>query len=497
MNVVFILSDQHNPFFTGCYGHPLAETPAIDGLAARGVRFENAYCNYPLCVPGRASMFTGRYVFEIGTWDNALPWTGTPQGWSHHFRRSHALLTTIGKLDFKPSADHGVENEIDGGHRKSRDIHGLFRHEPDLPPRWSKHGQMLQSGPRDDLSEQSFGDFAHAERAAEWIRNERPADRPWILNVNFHQPHPSWPCPPKLWEKWDARVKLEDLPEKYFEPIEKLHPFHQSFAHHQCGRYATDEQMRRGVAAYLAHCELVDRNVQRVLDGIDAAGIAGETLVIYASDHGENCRAHQIWGKMNMYEDAIRVPLVIAGPDVRRGAVESSPVSMLDIFPTCADAVGVDGPAEFRGISLLGQCRGDADAPRNEYVLSEYHANGFPAAAFAVSDGKMKYVECVGERPMLFDLVNDPQELHDRVLEQPDAPETLAAIRHRRAWLCELLSPEAVDARAKADQAALRREMEADGTLADEIHKRGYERRADRLVPRPETVPEGFSPCGK
>ena len=109
MNVVFILSDQHNPFFSGCYGNSITRTPAIDSIAERGVRFENAYCASPLCVPTRGAMFTGRYVHEVGTWDNALAWTGAPSGWSHHFRDSGVGLTTVGKLDFKPDVDHGIE----------------------------------------------------------------------------------------------------------------------------------------------------------------------------------------------------------------------------------------------------------------------------------------------------------------------------------------------------------------------------------------------------
>jgi len=231
MNTVFILTDQHNPFFTGCYGHRLAETPALDSIAARGTRFQYAYCNSPLCVPARAALFTGRYVFENGCWDNALPWNGCMRGWPHFLRERSVQLTTIGKLDFQPGVDHGIGQELLAGHRSSRDIHGLFRHEPDNPPRWSEYQSMQRSGPRTDLKEEDFNDYKVAQRAAEWLLSERPTDRPWVLNVNFVQPHPAWPCPPQLWEKWQARVRIEDLEPKYFEPFEKLHPYHQSLTH--------------------------------------------------------------------------------------------------------------------------------------------------------------------------------------------------------------------------------------------------------------------------
>ncbi|HHN46358.1 MAG TPA: hypothetical protein ENN09_02850, partial [Planctomycetes bacterium] len=483
------------PFFTGCYGHKIAETPAIDRIAESGARFEYAYCASPLCTPTRAAMFAGRYVHEIGCWCNSTPWDGRSGGWSHYLRDNDIRLVTIGKLDFMPGVDHGVGTELLPSHRGSLDIHSLYREQP-IPPRWLKKAQMDQSGPRADLTAETFHDHHVAVRAAEWLANERPKDRPWVLNVNFTAPHPGWPCPPALWEKWNRKVRLEDLSPKYFEPLEKLHPYHRIFARHQCGAFASDEDMRRGHAAYLAHCEMMDARVALVLDALEKTGILGETLVIYASDHGETCRAHRSWGKMVQYEDSIRIPLVIMGPGVKNGALIRSPVSHLDIFPTIAEAVGLPHSPDFRGVSLLPACRAEPDAPCNDFVLSEYHANGFPAAAFSVSDGRFKYVECVGERPMLFDLHSDPDELHDLIIERPAASETAQAVSRARDWLCRICSPQAVDARAKKDQALLRSEIERSGQLVKEIVKRGYEPRTDALVPRREVVPSGFFPDG-
>ena len=492
MNVVFILSDQHNPFFTGCYGHPIAETPAIDRIARDGVRFQNAYCSSPLCVPTRAALFTGRYVFENACWDNCIAWDGKMRGWPHFFNDNNVSLTTIGKLDFAPDVDHGIETELMASHRRSRDIHSLYRENPDNPPRWQHYQQMNQSGPRADLTIETFNDYKVGTRACEWLQNERPAHRPWVLNVNYTQPHPGWPCPPALWEKWNARVKIDDLPDKHFESLDSLHPRVKITADHQTGSFATPEDVRRGYAAYLAHCEMVDLNVQRVIDNLESLGILDETLVMYASDHGENVRAHGIWGKMNMYEDGIRVPFCMMGPDIKPGAVETSPVSHLDIFPTICDAVGVEPPADFRGISLLAQAKADPDAARNEFILSEYHANGSPFGTFAVSDGRYKYVEFVGERGMMFDLKNDPDEFRDLLKETPSDKDVIARVKRMRGWLCGLCSPQGVDVHAKRDQAALRKEMDADGTLVKEVVKRGYEARTDRLVVRDELIPDRF-----
>ncbi len=490
MNVLWILSDQHNPRFTGCYGHPFAQTPHIDALAARGLRFEQAWCPSPLCVPCRASLFTGRYVFEHGCWDNCIAWDGRLPGWPAHLADHGVHLTTIGKLDFAPG-QHRIAEPILPAYRTSRDIHSLFRADTTLPPRWQEADHLAQAGPRDGLTLEKTGGWQIAERACRWLAADRPADRPWILNVNFLEPHPPWPCPPDLWEKWQNRVQLKDLPPLYFEPPENLHPFHRNYAHHSTGLYTAPEEVLRGYIAYLVHCEIVDTLVGRVLSQLAALNLLEDTLVIYSSDHGENCRAHGQWGKMNMYEEALRVPLILAGPPVppaARGTVIAAPVELLDVLPTACAAAGAPLPADLRGVSLLPLLQNPAAPPPHEYVFSEYHANGAPAGAFAVSDGRWKYVECVGARGMLFDLAADRDELHDLLAAppaaRPAAQEFQTVVARLRGWLCRLLSPVAVDLRAKQDQAHLRRAMERDGTLADEIFNRGYERRADTLVPR-------------
>ena len=489
MNVVFILSDQHNPFFTGCYGNPITRTPSIDSIAERGLRFENAYCTSPLCVPARAAMFTGRYVHEIGFWDNATPWDGIPRGWPSYFRENGVLLTTVGKLDFMPDVDHGIERELLAKHRGSLDIHALFR-EQEIVPRWKKWHSMRSTGPRDDYPEET-GDDQVEKEAVRWLREDRPRDRPWVLNVNFGNPHPGWGPPRELWNYYEMRVSLEDMQEKYFEDPGRLHPYHRAFALHQCGDVATREDVRKNHIGYHATCECVDGNVGRVFEAIEEMGILDETLVIYSSDHGETCRAHASWGKMVMYEDAIRVPLAAMGPGVKTAAVETSPVSQLDIFPTVCEAVGLEIPEQFRGISLWGILRGEEGALQNEFAMSEYHANGLPAGAFAIRSGKYKYVECVAERPILFDLERDPQELCDLVVEKPGDPEVKSIIRRLRKMLCNICSPEAVDARAKADQRSLRRKLRESGQLVEEMYKRGYEKRPERLITRKEILPEG------
>ncbi len=485
MNVVYIITDRHNPEFAGCYGNPLTRTPNIDSIARRGTRFESAYCVAPLCAASRAAMMSGRYAHEIGTWDNAFPYTGVPRGWGHHFREHGVRLTTVGKLDFQPGVDHGVEEERMPLHRESLDIHSLFREE--TLPRYMYLHRLRAAGPAEE-PHRSSRDTQVAEEAARWLREDRPTDRPWVLVVNFNDMH-RWTPPQDLWDHYDPLVHLKGLDERYTEDLNRLHPYQRVYTRHCCGDLMTPEEVRRGLVGYHGMCEKMDRDVGIVLRGLEEAGLLEETLMVYSSDHGGSGGAHRNLDYADMYESSIRVPLIVAGPGVRAGAAESTPVSTLDIFPTLCEAAGRELPAHTRGTSLWGLAQGKEGAPRPAFTLSEYHGAGFPASIFAVRSGRFKFVECVGERPMLFDLEEDPLEMRDLMLEKPGDPDVESTFYRLRKMLCEICSPEAVDARAKADQRALRQELKASERLVEEMWRRGYERNPDRLVHRPEELP--------
>ncbi len=487
MNVVYILSDRHNAEFAGCYGNAVTRTPNIDQIAETGTRFDSAYCVSPICVPTRAAMMTGRYVHEIGAWDNAFPYTGVPRGWGHYFREQGVCFTTVGKLDFLPGVDHGIEEERLPLHRESLDIVSLFR-DQEMQPRFQYLSPHRATGPADSLD--AFAtDIRAAEAAARWLSEERPADRPWILTVHFNDLHRPWKPPQDLWDHYDPLIRVEGLDERFTEDRSRLHPYHRTIARHHLGEHLDLHDSRRALVGYHASCEVLDRNVGRVLRALDETGLRGETLVVYSADHGGMCGEHRSWDHGPVYNESIRIPLVFSGPGIRAGGAESTAVSALDVFPTLCEAVGLERPVEMRGVSLLGLLRGEADAPRPAFSLTEYHANGFPRSVFALHSGPFKFVECVGERPMLFNLEEDPHEMRDLALERPEDPHTKATLHRLRKMLCEVCSPEAVDARARADQERLRQELRASGRLVEEMWKRGYEKNPDRLIHRPEFLP--------
>lgn len=148
-NLLYIISDQHNRNLLGCYGHPMVQTPNLDRLAERGTRFANAYTNCPICVPARASLATGRYVHQIGNWDNGQPYDGSVPSWHHRLREQGVHAASIGKLHFQgQGADHGFGEEIEPLNVVDGvgDVLGCIR---DLPPFRNKRPGIREAGPGD------------------------------------------------------------------------------------------------------------------------------------------------------------------------------------------------------------------------------------------------------------------------------------------------------------------------------------------------------------
>jgi len=482
------MSDSHNASFFRSRGSA-ARTPYLDGLADQGIRFESAWCPYPLCAPSRACLFGGRYAHELGAWSNAFPWDGKPDGWPRALRRGGALLAAVGKMHLLHGAETGVEQEMETGHIDPARRVDLFSFYRDTPPVRRENlyvHNMWNSGPR-PAGEPYPPHVASArrvtDRAAEWLRRERPADRPWVLYVGHGRPHPPWNPRQSVFDR--CLASLPRLADKYLQPIEDLHPMDQVQALHTCAYDRGVEDLRRAHAAYHGAVEELDEEVGRLLAVMDELDLRRDTLIIYSTDHGEMARAHGKWGKLSLYEDSVRVPLIVAGPGVAQGRVERAPVSLLDVPPTIAEAVGVAAPPELRGRSLMSLARGRADPGRPPFVFAEIHGNAWPCAAFAVRRGRWKLMEYLGQRPALYDLEQDSDEMHDLVKERGEGDAKVAArLAELRADLRSVCDPEEVDRRARQDTQRLKERMEASGLLAQLLWKEGFERDTRRLIPR-------------
>ena len=445
-NLLFLLSDQHTRAGLGCYGGP-GITPHLDALAARGARFTGAYTNCPICVPARAALATGRYVHEIGCWDNGMPYDGSTPSWGHHLRAEGVTVDSIGKLHFRSAADdNGFGAEIEPLHvvEGRGDLLGCIRDDP--PPR-NARGGVLGAGPGG--SSYLAYDERNAANAVAWLRRQAAAAEPWVLFVSFVCPHPPYIGP----EPWYRRYRQLGPPlMPQWQPREWPHhpaiaAFRRFFNEEEP---FTEEQLRNLGAAYYAACSHLDAQVGRVLAALEELGLTSSTRVIYTSDHGESLGARGLTGKFTLYDESAAVPLILAGPEVPAGRTVSTPVSLVDCYPTVvAAAGGSPAPPELPGADLWQLAAGP---PRERTVFSEYHAVGAAAAHYLLRDARYKYLHYVGGPPQLFDLQEDPEERND--LAAAGDARAPALLRRFEGELRALLDPEAVDRRAKAEQAA-------------------------------------------
>ncbi|MDH3250747.1 MAG: sulfatase-like hydrolase/transferase [Acidimicrobiia bacterium] len=455
-NVLLIVSDQHNKRMTGHGGHPLSRTPALDALAERGTVFDSAYCTSPICVPSRASMATGRYVHDLGTWDNAAPYTGSIRSWGHALVESGYRVTTVGKLHYRDSGDDtGFPDQRLAMHvHEGGDLRGVsLRPEGRVPDGGGGLQNILNVGSGE--SQYTRFDRAVARTASDFLRYET-RDGPWALMVSFVSPHFPLIAPEEFFEAIDPN----DIPLPAIDSGAWDHPAVETFRRaFGLSRALTDDEQRAALHAYLALCSFLDSQVGEVLSALEASGQSEETLVVYTSDHGESAGAHGLWFKHLMNEESVGVPFFVAGPGVAAGEVVDTPISHIDLFPTFLDWAGVTDESHepAPGLSLLDMDRlASAERP----VMAEYHANGSASASFMLRHGRYKYIEYVDGAPQLFDLIVDPDETVDLANDDRHSAALVLCAQLLRA-ICD---PVEVDARAKADQA--RRVAEVGGTNA-------------------------------
>jgi choline-sulfatase len=458
-NVLLIMSDEHRPDALGCAGHSTVRTPTLDGVAEAGTRFTSAYCSSPLCVPSRASFATGQYVHEISYWDNATPYDGAISSWGHHFEKHGIDVTTVGKLDFVPDVDDGFADQRVPAHRETPDVHGLHRDPP--IQRENSRSRIEAAGPvpngeawyceREATKTREAIEFLEA-RADE--RDDNSATEPWVMSVNYILPHFPLEVERRYYDQYPTAEM--DLPIDY--PAADEHPILDELRHHFDGRGVDEETLRRTRAAYYGLCTALDDYIAQLLAALDRTGLAEDTLVIYTSDHGEPLGDHELWWKCCMYEPSVGIPLIFRDPGVEEGITFDSPVSLLDLVPTIAECVGIESDDAWQGRSLLPVIRGEREPDPDRAVFSEYHAHGTSRGMFMLRQGRYKYIYYPDNPAQLFDVVADPDECHNLTAVPEHAERCERFERHLR----EIVDPETIDERARADQREQLAELETE-----------------------------------
>jgi choline-sulfatase len=471
-NLLVIQSDNHTRHALGCYGHPLVRTPNLDGLAARGVRFANAYSVSALCCPSRASIATGRYPHQTGYWDNVLVYDGRVPSWMHRVRNAGRKVTAIGKLHYRSvDDDNGFSEEIVPMHIADGrgQLSALLRWCGREPPMTAQRAVYLAETGIGGSEYQNY-DQDITRRAVDWLRDpRRNGEDPWTLVVSYASPHPPFRVPQRLADLYP--VDSMPLPRQFRDGERPMHPVLEALRVSKNYIEMWDEgDLRRIAAGYFALITFMDEQVGAVLHAVDEAGLTDTTRVVYTSDHGELYGAHGLFGKSCLYEEAVGVPLVVAGPGVPRSRVVRQIASHVDLFPTLLEAAGVApdaADADLPGVSLWPAVRGQESA---RLGFAEYHGTGSKAASFMLREGARKLIYHVGEAAQLFDLHADPHELADLATD-PAWRGECERLERRLRTICD---PEAVDRLAKADQQA---KAESFGGT-DAILRRGVFRRS-------------------
>jgi choline-sulfatase len=403
-NILIFLPDEQSVHALGCYGNQTVESPHIDALAAQGVTLDAAYSNYPLCVPSRLSLLSGKHPHKIDAWDNRSVLDPSARTFAGDLTAAGYRTCLIGKMHFA-----GEEQRYGFEERPYGDLLG-WSHQPD-PPETARDLSRIAAGPSEIPLEQTQEEIVNREALA-FLRQQREAEpeRPWLLVLGYNRPHFPLRPPRKWWDRyWPHGYDMPRVPEGH---VDALHPWIKAVRHRSDGDGFSEEQVARARAAYYACVSYVDEKVGEVLGELDRLGLSDETLVVFTSDHGEMIGAHDMWGKRTFYEGSARVPFVVRWPGrIPAGARVESPAELVDLYPTLCAAATVTPPDDLDGASLLPLLSGDASSWRN-VAVSDY-CQWLPAPARMVRKGDWKLNYYTGAGFELFNVREDPDELRD------------------------------------------------------------------------------------
>ncbi len=438
-NLLLVVSDQHNPHIGGWAGDPVVRTPALDRLAAAGVDFTQAYCAGPLCVPSRMALMTGQYPLDLGIWTNSEILPSTTPTFAHALTAAGYETVLCGRMHFIGfDQNHGFRQRLVGD--VSGAMSGTTAGQEMFEGVWSRRGcgqdvgSLLPEAVGPGRATYEIYDEAVTARAIRLLEtwDRQPPERPFCLVVGLLLPHNPYVCAPELFDEYMDR--LPAAPEASIAPDE--HPAVQDLRRYRGTAQITPEMARRARAAYYGLVTTLDRNLERLLQALDATRLAETTQVIYTSDHGDLCGEHGLWWKDSFYEGSVRVPLLWAGPGVARpGRAEKRVVSLCDLAPTLTALAEAPELPGARGQSLAALLQGGPAEAASGRAFAETCAIGQQPARM-IRQGPWKLCAYHGfETPQLFNLDDDPGEQHDRGRDPADADVRAALTAAlRREW---------------------------------------------------------------
>jgi choline-sulfatase len=441
-NVLIICADDHAAYVMGAAGDAKVRTPNLDRLASRGLRFDRAFANMPLCTPSRHSFITGRYPRTIGVTCLGTPFPDRETTLAELLKSAGYDTCAIGKMQFNTERSHGFDRLVysaeyqDHVRRKGRQP---LPKDLDVLPPWKAFTDpavWLNSRyrPFGAADADMVGTF-FAREAAGYLES-RVGERPFFLMVSFNEPHSPYRFPIEYRDR--HRPASFAVPKPGPEDDEGLPAAFRGLS----------EQDKQGIlASYYTSVEFMDKNVGLVLDALERSGRAKDTLVIYLSDHGLLLGQHGWFEKHALFDPAVRAPLIVRHPGrVGEGRASGALVELVDLVPTVLEFAGLDVPANVQGRSLVGLLEGRTAAHRSrvfvEYALNEEAMVRTERWKLIYSLGKTERRDGFatgrppgGRRVRLYDLAEDPGETVDLAAR----PEQAERVRELTSALAEHL----------------------------------------------------------
>lgn len=405
-NVLMIAIDDQNDW-VGCLGgHPQAQTPNIDRLAARGTLFVNAHCQAPLCNPSRSSLMTGLRPSSTGIYGllpgiRDAPATKDRVTLPQTFTRAGYVSTSFGKV-------------YHDGSIRPRDRAAEFSSwRP--PPKLALPAERFAKLPGTPHPLMDWGPFPEKDEHAADHRianaaiatlGTAPKDRPFFIAVGFRLPHVPCYAPPDWFARFPAdQVQMPPVRQNDRDDTPRFSWYlHWKLPEPRLSTLQDAGEWRPLVRAYLASTAFMDAQVGRLLEALDASGRAGETIVVLWSDHGYHLGEKLITGKNTLWERSTRVPLVFAGPGVSAGGRCTRPAELLDIFPTLLELAGMPECPGLEGHSLRPQLK-SANAPRSWPAITTHNRGNH-----AVRTERWRYIRYADGSEELYDMIADPNE---------------------------------------------------------------------------------------
>ncbi len=452
-NILLICVDDLKPLL-GCYGDTRVKTPNIDRLAARGVLFERAFCNQAVCAPSRNSLMTGLRPQRIGIYDlptnfrKAVPEAVTvAQYFQRYGYRTEAMgkIMHVGHGNIEDAASWTVPHwkPQGGGYllKANQDtVKQGFEKAQAAGVRKELQGSVAKGAPTEcvDVADTAYGDGQIADEAVRRLRaaKDKPGE-PWFMGVGFLKPHLPFCAPKKFWDLYKAgdfplpalKNPPEGAPEfapttwgelRNYSDMPKVGPLN-------------DEQTRHLIHGYHAAVSYMDAQLGRVLDALDETGLAKSTVIVLWGDHGWHLGDHGLWCKHTNYEQAARIPLIVAVPGAAQaGARCGSLVETVDLYATLCELAGLPAPQALDGASFAATLKTPA-APTKEAVFHVFPRNDLLGRAVRTARYRLVEWKKIGAPEEsavceLYDYEADPAETKNLAADKPDVVAQLRAL---------------------------------------------------------------------